>query len=108
MKYLLYIIIHTIFRSGVSFISFTCETKLLLPYLYEKLVRSGVRFERKKITSFDDLQTFDLIINCSGLGAQQLTGDEKLMPIRGQVIRVKAPWVFEVQLDDEGNYIIPK
>lgn len=70
----------------------------------------GVRFERKKITSFGELQTFDLIINCSGLGAQQLTGDESLVPIRGQVMRVKAPWIFEVLLDnsDDGNYIIPK
>lgn len=73
-------------------------------------MKIGVRFERKRITSFEELKTFDLIINCSGLGAQQLTGDESLVPIRGQVMRVKASWIFEALLDDsdDGNYIIPK
>lgn len=73
-------------------------------------MKIGVRFERKKITLFEELQTFDLIINCSGLGAQQLTCDGTLVPIRGQVMRVKAPWIFDVIMDDsdDGNYIIPK
>lgn len=73
-------------------------------------MKFGVQFERKKITSFEELQTFDLIINCTGLGAEQLTGDKSLVPIRGQVMRVKASWIFEVLLDDsdDGNYIIPK
>lgn len=98
-------------RSGIHFTSFTCEPLLLLPYLYKKLIQAGVRIENKRIESFDELKSFDLIINCAGLGAQMLIkNDVKLQPIRGQVIRIRAPWIFEVMLDDSqnGNYIIPK
>lgn len=74
-------------------------------------MKNGVRIARKRIESFDELKAFDLIVNCTGLGAKILMKDDNdLKPMRGQVIRVKAPWIFEVLLDDsnDGNYIIPK
>lgn len=101
----------SIFRSGVRFTSFTCEPAHLLPHLYEKLKKIGAQIVRKRIESFEELQSFDLIINCSGLGAKKiLMDDAELKPMRGQVIRVAAPWIFEVFLNDadDGNYIIPK
>lgn len=65
---------------------------------------------QRKIESLNELNDFDLIINCSGLGAKQIMDDNKMKPIRGQVARVKAPWEFSCILDesDDGNYIIPK
>jgi hypothetical protein len=36
------------------------------------------------------------IINCTGLGARRLVGDPLVRPIRGQVMRVRAPWVKQV------------
>jgi hypothetical protein len=36
------------------------------------------------------------IINCTGLGARSLVGDPLVRPIRGQVMRVRAPWVKQV------------
>jgi len=36
---------------------------------------------------------WDVVVNCSGLGAQQLLPDPHCYPIRGQIMRVKAPWV---------------
>lgn len=91
--------------------TFTCEPTHLLPYLYKRILKEGGRIERKRIESFENLKNFDLIINCSGLGAQVLIKDDvDLKPVRGQVMRVKAPWINEVTLDDsdDGNYIIPK
>ncbi|KYQ57086.1 D-aspartate oxidase [Trachymyrmex zeteki] len=48
--------------------------------------------------------------NYNGLGARELVADETMMPIRGQVYRVKAPWAMHIFLvdDDACNYIIPK
>lgn len=74
-------------------------------------MEAGGCIEQKLIESFRELDDFDIVINCAGLGARLLTkGDAAVKPIRGQVMRVKAPWAFGVILedDDDGNYIIPK
>lgn len=65
------------------------------------------------MNNIDDLlnnSSIDLIVNCTGLGARHLVKDDNVTPIRGQVARVKAPWMYQVILDDseDGNYIIPK
>jgi D-amino-acid oxidase len=65
---------------------------------------------RKKIENFEELSNFDIVVNCTGLGSLDLTKDTKMHPIRGQIIRVNAPWAYTVFSDDsdDGNYIIPK
>ncbi|XP_066299924.1 D-amino-acid oxidase-like [Branchiostoma lanceolatum] len=35
----------------------------------------------------------DIIVNCTGIGARDLVGDTKVVPSRGQIITVKAPWI---------------
>jgi len=67
--------------------------------------------------------TAPLIINCAGLGARELVGDELLYPIRGQIVRVAANGVGTTQrlralpglrafIDDHSHlslaYIIPR
>lgn len=79
--------------------------------MYERILKAGGKIQRKRIESFDELHMFDLVINCAGLGGKVLVKDDvDLKPIRGQVMRVKAPWVKEAVIDDseDGNYIIPK
>lgn len=57
--------------------------------------------------SFDGPHKYDMVMNCSGLGAKQLCGDRKLVPIRGQIIKVKAPWLKTAFYGDYDTYIIP-
>jgi len=33
-------------------------------------------------------QQFDLVVNCSGLGAGELVDDHDVLPVKGQVIKV--------------------
>lgn len=98
-------------RYGIHCTTFTCEPSFFLPYLYKRIEAAGGRIHRKLIRSFEELSDFDIVINCAGLGAKILTNDDAdLMPIRGQVMRIKATWICEVILEDsdDGNYIIPK
>lgn len=76
------------FRAGIQYTTFTCEPIFLLPYLYKRIRNAGGKIYRKRIVSFDELHTFDLVINCTGLGAKELVKDDiHLKPIRGQGIR---------------------
>lgn len=83
-----------------------------MPYLYKRFEHAGGKFERRKIFKIDDLASehYDLVINCTGLSSKYLVEDNDVRPIRGQVARVKAPWVFHTIMDDsdDGNYLIPK
>lgn len=69
---------------------------------------AGGKVFEKRVNSLDDLtQDYDIIINCTGLGAKRLVNDQKMKPIRGQVHRVHASWIFQSTQNDN-NYIIPK
>ncbi|KAJ4445385.1 hypothetical protein ANN_07190 [Periplaneta americana] len=96
---------------GIHFISFTLEPARFLPYLTKKFKQRGGKIVKRKIDSLQDLfnQQFDVIVNCSGLQARNLVGDNLVRPVRGQVLRVKAPWLFHVvsQEKEDGSYIIP-
>jgi D-amino-acid oxidase len=98
-----------VYTAGSHFITFCCEPTKFLPYLMKRFLKAGGRFEQKKVVSLDEFDDYDLIVNCTGLCSKNLTNDTQLQPIRGQVARVKAPWIYEAVLheDDDGNYIIP-
>ena len=49
--------------------------------------------KEKKLSSLNDLMGYDVIINCSGLGAGKPVNDENIRPARDQVVLVSAPWI---------------
>lgn len=76
-------------------------------YFY-RFQQSGGRVQRTHVTNLTNLaSSFDVIMNCSGLGAQQLCNDRKMVPIRGQVIKVRAPWLKTAFYHDYDTYILP-
>ncbi|XP_015603655.1 D-aspartate oxidase [Cephus cinctus] len=99
------------YSGGWHFLTYTVEPTLLLPWLLKEFKTRGGIVIKRKIKSFEEfkMEGYDIIINCSGLGARILAQDTEVHPIRGQVCRVDASWQFEVHLsdDDNGNYIIP-
>lgn len=70
---------------------------------------NGGSIEKLRINSFNELsgQRYDVIFNCTGLGARYLCNDEKIVPVRGQVIKVHAPWLKTAFYADSDTYIIP-
>ena len=98
------------FRHGNHFITFTCEPVKFLPFLMKRFLAANGKVVQRKVKDFAELSEFDIIVNCSGLGSKGLTTDQDVHAIRGQVARVKSPWIFETFLDDsdDGNYVIVK
>lgn len=62
----------------------------------------------KKLNSLTELVSdWDLIINCTGLGARSLCNDKRLVSIRGQILKVNAPWLKTFFYGELDTYIIP-
>lgn len=71
-------------------------------------LHGGVIINRH-ISKFSDLipDNYDVIVNCTGFGARKLCADFKVVPIRGQVVKVYAPWQTAAVYGDCDTYIIP-
>lgn len=77
------------YTAGFSFVSYTAQQKMYLPYLMNNMKQSGVVFEKMRVGSLESLfEEFDIVINCSGLGAKGLVPDVLMRPMRGQVLRI--------------------
>jgi len=59
--------------------------------LFDRLENLGGKIIEKTVNSFEDVDGFDLVVNCLGFGAKRLCQDTKLVPIRGQVYKVTDP-----------------
>lgn len=61
-----------------------------LNYLsFHRLLANRVTFKQKELNSLKELTgEFDIVINCTGLGARKLCNDRRLVSIRGQVLKV--------------------
>nr|CAD7572145.1 unnamed protein product [Timema californicum] len=99
------------YTKGYTYVTFICEATKFLPYLQNRLLAGGGHLVRRKVTSLDELarEDYRVIVNCTGLQARHLVGDTSVVPVRGQVLRVSAPWQNEVIIDlsGDGHHIIP-
>lgn len=70
--------------------SYTCEPSKLLPWLMKTFKSKSGKIKRRKINTLDELKNekYDVIVNCSGLGARELVKDSQVTSVRGQVSRV--------------------
>ncbi|KAI4469952.1 d-amino acid oxidase [Holotrichia oblita] len=95
-------------KYGSFYTTVLTECGLYLPWAMKQFAKYGGKFVDRKLESFADLSSeYDLIINCTGLGAKYLCNDNKVAPIRGQVFKVKAPWIKTFFYADYDTYVIP-
>jgi len=98
--------------SGFMFLSYVAEPRYFLHWMENQLKRDGVEFKQQKLTP-DDVKslvssdTFDAVVMCTGLGSMELLDDKEMYPIRGQVLKVKAPWMKSSWTFDDIYYLIP-
>ncbi|KAK4058755.1 carboxypeptidase Y-deficient [Microbotryomycetes sp. JL221] len=89
-------------KFGASFTCIQIDTPNYLTWLRAKFERNGGTLHRARLLSLShlmsavpSLQKPDVIVNCSGLGANALVQDESVFPTRGQLVIVRAPWIKE-------------
>ena len=90
------------------------DVPVYMPWLVKQVEAKGALIQQHIVQHISELSNeYGLIINCSGLGARLLTGDE-VYPIRGQVISVRRPEgmasdIIYADADHETTtYIIPR
>ena len=80
--------------------------------MIKKIKENGGLIVQYKVESLSELSGYDIVINCTGLGARELVGDESLFPVQGQLVVVKAPWVKTMHHNREHDlsniaYVLP-
>ncbi|XP_020631851.1 D-amino-acid oxidase-like isoform X1 [Orbicella faveolata] len=104
-------------RFGYSFRTLFFNGKQYNPWLLERFQRLGGSVVKKTIHSLDELAgLYDVVVNCSGMRARELVNDLSMDPVRGQVLRVYAPWIKEAYFKGDKHlakqerycYILPQ
>jgi D-amino-acid oxidase len=89
------------------------DTSVHLPWLVERLASSGVALRVEQIAHLADASPdADVVVDCAGLGAAQLAGDDALVPVRGQVVVVEQVglehWLLAQDDEAELTYVVPR
>ena len=84
------------------------ETPRYLAWLLEGFERAGGTLDQRELASLDELDA-PLVVNCAGAWAGQLVGDPSVVPVRGQVVHVRAPGATRFVVDESGpTYVLPR
>ena len=85
------------------------EMDVYLAYLERRFELAGGRVDIGKVHRLD---VAPLVVNCTGLASRALASDRELMPVLGQVVRVRNPGLSVASIDDDHpdgmTYIIPR
>lgn len=100
-------------RDGHAFTVPVIEMPAYLRYLVRRLEVSGGSIERRMVSSVAYVaREARAVVNCAGLGARELVGDESTNPIRGQIVRVRNPGLRRFVLDEDNpagvTYVVPR
>lgn len=83
-----------------------------LRWLETRCVEAGVQFSWRRVESLDDVDGDGPIVVACGLRSGELTGDETLVPGRGQIVRLANPGLTHWYFDDDNprgmTYVIPR
>ena len=97
-------------KSGYAYSTGVTEGTKYTKYFLEKLIQMHVKILQQQVKCISELyQKYDVIINCAGVGARDLVPDQQVFPIKGHVLRVKAPWIkeFVVMTELDENDMAP-
>lgn len=84
-----------------------------LPWLQGRVAAAGAAVRAGYVSEpADAFEDVDVVVNCTGLGARELVGDDTLTPVRGQVVVVAQFGLTEWRLDQSDperlSYVVPR
>lgn len=84
------------------------QSQYFLPWLMLRFKGNGGQVEFRTVSSLEEfVGQYDVVVNCSGFRSRDLVGDKNVYPVRGHLIRVKAPWIKHWVYTDDLAYFIP-
>jgi D-amino-acid oxidase len=90
------------YEYGLRFAVPLAEMPRYLPWLVSRVHALGGQITPRVLRSLDDVGVgTDVVVNCTGLGARDLVGDESVYPVRGQIVRVRNPGLTMSVRDEE-------
>ncbi|CAD5118599.1 DgyrCDS7285 [Dimorphilus gyrociliatus] len=93
---------------GVAYTTNLIECRWYLPFLAKQFTANGGKIVKRRLSSLSEVaDDSDIIVNCSGFGSRDLIGDKTMVPIRGQMIRAKAPWIKNFVFSGHTSWVIP-
>jgi len=99
-------------RSAIRVDVPVCEVPVYLPWLREQVRALGVAFVTREVASLDEaFAAADVVVNCTGLGAAALCGDDQLVPVRGQLVVKQRVPLAHAWIDDTTpipRYLVPR
>lgn len=94
-------------KYGTYLCSLLIRGRRYLPWLLQTVVDNGCNIINKTISSFEELEgMYDVVVNCTGLQSATLCNDDRVVPIRGQILKVRVPNINRFYLCGD-TYIIP-
>lgn len=88
------------YAAALGIDGFVIDPTVYLGWLRDELERGGVTMVERHLTSLGEVAGD--VVNATGLGAVSLVGDDRMYPIRGQVVAVTAPTV-DTGVSDESD-----
>jgi D-amino-acid oxidase len=101
------------YTDGHTLVAPVVEMPIYLSYLVDRFESAGGSVQELTLSSLDEVADgARAVVNCAGLGARDLVGDDSMEPIRGQILRVRNPGLERFVLDEENpegvTYIVPR
>jgi D-amino-acid oxidase len=87
------------FSSGFAVDLPFADMPAYLAWLVRRVHQLGGRVQQHLVTDLDHVAAADCVVNCAGLGAAALAGDDTLTPVWGQHVIVAAPSVREFVME---------
>lgn len=95
--------------SGYNYRTLLIEPPRLMLHLQRSLQWAGVTFIRRSFSTMADVKALpeSMVVNCLGLGAREVCNDKKMLPIKGQLVKLPPQPKLQYLYSGHG-YIFPR
>jgi len=85
------------------------ETQKYMPRMMREMYTLGGRIEARRFRTAEEIEALaePVVVNCLGLGASRLFNDDAVVPMRGQLVKLR-PQPLPYLLSFSGGYMFPR